>query len=281
MLKTLTIIFLCTCSFANSQSFKEREVMVTPEVAGKLVTPENQSPEQAVLILHGFNDHMDGVGNLQKQLAHTLAEEGIGSLRINFRGEGERNDNVITSTLDSRKKDGEDAYKFLKKQFPNASYAVTGWSMGGSTTILLLGSHPEWFNTAVLWSSAGHNLRDNIGASGTPEHSAMIKKVLLEGKAEFQSWTTITYTRVNYASWIGFDSADYLPKYHGAFLGIRGTNDFLPLHEPEWMKILPGKKKAYHVLGDADHIFNVLDPPNSQGDEVVQLTVDWFKNTLK
>jgi alpha/beta superfamily hydrolase len=261
-------------------SFKETPVLVTPKVEAKWVTP-TVTARQAVLILHGFNDHMDGVGDLQRHLAHALAEDGIGSLRINFRGEGERNNSVITSTLESRTEDAENAYRFLKETFPNATYGVTGWSIGGSTAIILLGTHTDWFQSTVLWSSGGHNLRDNIGVGNTPEHSAMIKKVLLEGKAEYQSWTTITYTRENYVSWIGFDSADYLPKYDGAFLGIRGTKDFLPLHEPAWMEILHGQKKAYHVLGDADHIFNVLDPENSQGETVVKLTVDWFKDTLK
>lgn len=96
-----------------------------------------------------------------------------------------------------------------------------------------------------------------------------------------ESWTTITYTRENYISWLGFEWEDHLHNYKGAFLGIRGSKDFLPLYEPEWVKALSGKPRAYHVLGGADHIFNVLDPPNSQGDEVVALTVDWFKKTLK
>ncbi|MCZ6672947.1 MAG: hypothetical protein O7C75_08405 [Verrucomicrobia bacterium] len=108
-----------------------------------------------------------------------------------------------------------------------------------------------------------------------------MKKVITEGSAVFESWVSITYTREAYVSWIGFEAEDYLPNYEGAFLGIRGTDDILPLYKPEWMEILPSKRKAYHVLGDADHIFNVLEPDKSQGDIVVKLTVDWFIDTLK
>ncbi|MDA0347129.1 MAG: alpha/beta hydrolase [Verrucomicrobia bacterium] len=279
---TIIIAGLLALKSAIAQTdFIETNVQVAQNVEGKLVVPGGEEAKRAILILHGFNDHMDSVGDLHKLAAHGLAKEGFGSLRINFRGEGIRNNSVITSTLESRTEDAENAYRFLKKQFPEASFGITGWSMGGSTAIILMGTHPNWFESAVFWSSGGHNLKDKLAVGETPEHSAMIKKILLEGKAENQSWTTITYTRENYASWIGFDSADYLGKYEGAFLGIRGSDDFLPLHEPEWLKILKGEPLAYHVLGGADHIFNVLDPQKSQGDTVVKLTLDWFQNTLK
>lgn len=267
-------------SIATHAGFEEKEITVNDGVAGKLVTPGNKT-NKAVLILHGLNDHMDAVGDLQKHLAHALGEVGIGSVRINFRGEGVRNNSVITSTLDTRKADAEAAYRVLKKQFPNANYGVSGFSMGGSTSILLMGSHPDWFQTAVLWSSGGHNLKDNIAMSSDPTHAAMIRKTLREGQAVYKTWVDITYTRENYISWIGFDSADYLKHYKGAFLGIRGTNDFLPLHEVGWMDVLTGDPVSYQVISGADHIFNVLDPENSQGELVVRSTVDWLVETLK
>ena len=89
-----------------------------------------------------------------------------------------------------------------------------------------------------------------------------------------ETWTMITYTRENYISWLGFEWEDHLPNYQGALLGICGSEDFLPLHESDWIPALSGNPRAYHILGGADHIFNVLDPINSQGDEVVSLTVD-------
>jgi pimeloyl-ACP methyl ester carboxylesterase len=278
----LTGLLICGGAYTYAQSgFDESLVDVTTEVEGKLVVPNGGETRQAVLIFHGFNDDMDGVGGLQKQLAFALADQGIASLRIDFRGEGKRNDNVITSTLESRKEDAEHAFRFIRKQFPSATLGVSGWSLGGSTTILLIGAHPDWAQSVVLWSSGGSSSRDQLSQARNKERNDMIKKVLTEGKAVMESWTKITYTRENYVSWLGFESEDHLPQYHGAFLGIRGTKDFLPLYEPAWMEILPGKKKAYHVLGDADHIFNVLEPQQNQGDTVVKLTVDWFKDTLK
>ncbi len=224
---------------------------------------------------------MDGVGDLQKQLAQSLADEKIASLRINFRGEGERNDSVITSTLESRLADAEAGYEFLKEKFPKTKLGVNGWSMGGSTAILLIGTHPEWLQSTVLWSSGGSNSTDQLRESRNAERNALIKEIITTGKGVSKSWVDITMTREYYVSWIGFEAPDYLSNYPGAFLGIRGTEDFLPLHEPEWMKILPGSPKAYHVLGDADHIFNVLDPERSQGEAVVKITTDWFLETLR
>lgn len=281
MHKHLALLILLILPITQAQAFEEKMVQVTKEVPGKLVMPSNQSAEAAVLIFHGFNDHMDGVGNLQKQLAHALAKEGIASLRINFRGEGERNNNVITATRESRIEDATNAFQHLRKAFPNAKIGVSGWSLGGSTTILLVGEHPDWAQSVVVWSSGGSNSRDQLGAARDKTRNETFKKVLSEGRAEMETWTTITYTRENYISWLGFEWEDYLPNYKGAFLGIRGSEDFLPLYEPEWVKALSGKPRAYHVLGGADHIFNVLDASKSQGDEVISLTVDWFKKTLK
>ena len=158
---------------------------------------------------------------------------------------------------------------------------MNGWSLGGSTAILLIGTHPEWFQSTVLWSSGGSNSTYQLKESRNAERNAMIQEIITTGKATQKSWVDITLTREFYVSWIGFESLDYLPHYPGAFLGIRGTDDFLPLHEPEWMKILPGGPKAYHVLGGADHIFQVLEPEKSQGDTVVQITSDWFIKTLR
>ncbi len=281
MYKNLSLLLLLFPPLVQTWAFEEQAVQVTEDVPGKLVSPSAQPADAAVLIFHGFNDHMDGVGDLQQQLAHALAEAGIASLRINFRGEGERNNNVITATRESRLEDATNAFQYLRKAFPNTKIGVNGWSLGGSTTILLVGEHPNWVQSVVLWSGGGSNSRDQLGAARDKTRNETLKKVLSEGRAEMETWTTITYTRENYISWLGFEWEDYLPNYKGAFLGIRGSEDFLPLYEPEWVKALSGKPRAYHVLGGADHIFNVLDPANSQGDEVVTLTVDWFIKTLK
>lgn len=282
MKNLIVILALALGAISSMQAaFRETDVEVAKDVSGKLVVPVKGKPQEAVLILHGFNDHMDGVGGLQKQLAQSLANEKIASLRINFRGEGERNNSVITSTLESRLADSESGYEFLKEKFPKAKLGVNGWSLGGSTAILLIGTHPEWLQSTVLWSSGGSNSTDQLKESRNAERNALIKKIITTGKGVSKSWVDITMTREFYVSWIGFEALDYLPNYSGAFLGIRGTDDFLPLHEPEWMKVLPGSPNAYYVLGDADHIFNVLDPENSQGATVVKITTDWFLETLR
>jgi len=276
----LPTFLACFLPLMSQAHFTESTVEINPEVTGKLVVPAGEEVQQAVLILHGLNDHMDAVGDLQKTFAHKLAEAGIASLRFNFRGEGERNDSVLTSTLSTRVDDAEAAYQTLVEAVPKARYGIKGFSLGGLTAILTTGKHPDWFDSMVVWSSVGNGGIDFL-TSADPARNKMIQEAITEGSSVLKSWVDITYTREFLMSFIGIEAKDSLANYPGSFLGIRGNRDFLKHYEPEWMYSLAGEKVSYQVIHDADHIFNVLDPENSKADQVIQLTLNWFLDTLK
>ena len=276
-LRPLAVLFLL-CLLSESSQAAEQRVVVAPEVSGAWVTPDGAWDGRTVLMLHGFADDMDGAGDLSKRMAERLAEIGIASLRINFRGEGDRLRSNIESTLQTRVADTEAAYAFLQKQHGvNAGRsAVLGWSLGASTALVVGGQHPGWFRSMVLWSAPSGEQFGQMTAS------PVAQKALREGVATdvIPGWKSITTKREYYESFRGVDLDQSLAGYPGAFLTIRGSKDFLPQRDAQLLRIAPGKRKEAALIGDADHVFNVFEPGNEAPLRVLDLTADWLARSL-
>ena len=264
-------------SFAHSAgAVVETPVSINSDVMGKLALPAGSPPHQAVLLLHGWNGSMDEVGNLFADLAQALADRGIASLRFDFSGEGERVDYVVTSTLESRIAESKAAFAALRNAVADARYGVVGFSLGGLTAMEVVGEHPNWFQSMVLWSAA-----QEMNMPGDAAYREAFRTAIEEGQGVYQTWAKITLTRPFLLSFIGVNAGRHLATYPGALLSIRGDGDYLPSHDRAWLQSAPTRDKSFLLIGGADHIFNVLDQPRpNYGARVVRATADWFQRTL-
>lgn len=273
-LRALPLLALLLLATATARG-ADRPIEVGPGVDGTLHLPDAVPPQAAVLILHGFNDDRDGVGDLQKRLAAELGARGIASLRFDFSGEGERAAYVVTSTFESRVAEAEQAFGALRRELPDLPRGVQGWSLGGLTAMTIASAHPDWFASMVLWSAAG-----SMGSGGSAAYNAAVRAAMRDGSAVYSDWTDITLTRDFLVSYVGVDASLALGEYPGSFLTIRGDGDFLPPLDRAWLARLPTTDKAFLLVGGADHIFGVLGPDASIGERVVQASADWFERRL-
>lgn len=232
----------------------------------------------SVLLIHGWGGQMNEVGNLYKDLAAQLSNEGIASLRINIRGESEQelSNYTLTSTFSSRVEDAKNGFHFLKNTYKDLPLGLVGFSLGGSTAMALVGNYPEQFKSIVLWSSAG-NPKDIARTLFDDEQRKIINKT---GSIILNEWVDITVTKEHLD---GFTSDDiFIPfsKYKGALLCIRGTEDHIPDIDRKIIETAKGEVKEIRYIAGADHIFNVLEEEETYSERVLTQTVSWFKQTL-
>ena len=269
--------FLFAISFFLSSTLlaKTERINLAVGVEGVLETPEN-SPNRAVLMLHGWNADMNEVGNLYFDLAKQLSGRGVASFRISFSGEGSRTNYVVSSTFDSRVREAEAALNYLREKFPNASLGIQGYSLGGLTAMGLVGRYPDTFKTMVLWAAAAE-----MRINGDAGYDAAVRKAMKEGRATYKDWTDITLTREFISGFVGVNVEKNLTRFTGALLTIRGDQDFLPRRDPDWLSLAPTNDKEFILMGGADHIFHVLDKGKSGYSlRLLQSTTSWFDRTL-
>lgn len=267
------MLFLATLAARGS----DLPVTVRGELKGAWMQPDGAWDGRTVILLHGFADDMDGAGDLSKNLALLLAKNGVASLRINFRGEGDRHRTVIESTFLTRIEDTESAYAYAvgKPGVRAGHLGCIGWSLGSATEIEVLGRHPSWFRTGVVWSSPTGDLYTfMMSLPGAAE-------AVRAGVSTYDAgWKKITTYRAFYESFRGIDLNRSIAKYPGAFLALRGTNDFIPNGDPDLMRLATGQPREAVLIGGADHIFNVFEPEKGHAARALQITVDWLGRTL-
>jgi pimeloyl-ACP methyl ester carboxylesterase len=170
----------------------------------------------------------------------------------------------------------------LKQAGVNAGHlGVVGWSLGASTAVETGARQPAWFKSMVLWSSPSG---DHFAYW---QQSETAQKALRDGVATevVPGWKSITTKREFYESFRGINLDTALAKYPGALLSVRGSGDFLPQHEAEFMKIAQARTAANGpaeaiIIGGADHIFGVFEPAKGHATRAVEVTVAWLERTL-
>lgn len=278
----LGIVFtLSTLSTSAQTQSGERRLVLANEMIATETQPHNLSrsdAKAAVLLIHGWAGQMDEVGDIYKRLAERLAKQGIASLRINIRGESEREATnfLLTSTFESRVTDAQTGLDYLQKNYADATFGAVGFSLGGATTLKLIGDNPQAVDSVVLWSTVG-----NPGTMFDDLTAEQKQQVMQDDKVTLQRWVDVTITKKHYLGYKGYDIFTPLKAYRGAILSIRGSDDYLVPAEQDIFAAASATPEFSWILEGADHTLNVYDQPNpGYGEQVLQATVKFMVGRL-
>jgi pimeloyl-ACP methyl ester carboxylesterase len=109
-----------------------------------------------VLMYHGFTGNKTEHGGLFRDFSRLLSENHIGSLRMDFAGNGESDGSFCDFTFDTLISDANLMLDAAKTVSGVTGIALMGYSMGGAVAALIGANHSDAVDKILLWSPAGN-----------------------------------------------------------------------------------------------------------------------------
>ncbi|WP_103258312.1 alpha/beta hydrolase family protein [Tabrizicola aquatica] len=279
------IALLATPAFAQSEETVPIDTPLGP-VVGTLETPAGD-PAPVVLMFHGFTGVRDELPvattdeGVFSRTARLLAEQGIASLRIDFRGSGESPGAFADTTFEGQVADGLAALDWLEANpaVDGQRLAVIGWSQGGLVATAVAGRSDKP-DALVLWAAVA-NPEESFGGIVGAETLAM---GLAAGDAALPvtlPWGAVIELKRGFFEGVAtFDPPAELASYAGPLFITHGTQDttVLPSAVDTFLAAHEGEETAW--IAEMDHVFNAFTGPETL-DQMVGETVAFLKPHLQ
>lgn len=250
-------------------------------VVGTLCLPKG-GPAPVVLMLHGFTGARDemlvtGIGEgVFSRSARRLAEQGLASLRIDFRGSGDSDGDFSDTTYEGQIADGLAALKVLaaEPRVQGAKIAVLGWSQGGLVAAAVAGRTNTPLATA-LWAavadpreSFGNLMGKTLFAAGLKTGDVAVA-IPMEGKA-------VSLKQGYFDGVMAMDPPAEIAAYTGPLFVAHGWQDeaVLPHAALKFLAAHTASQESW--LENMDHSFNATTGPKML-DRLLDATADFFK----
>ncbi len=252
------------------------EETVTIEVAGMKVVgtlnlPDGVSNPPAVLLLHGFTGSRDELEipavkeGIYARAARLWAEQGVASLRIDYRFNGDSDGEFADSTLDAHVADGLAALKWLAAsgRVDDDRLALVGWSMGGAVGAAVAARTDEDLDAVALWAP-GVNMAASITMLFGPD---TVKKGLAGGSEPVQAtlpWgAEVQLKPAFFESLFTLDPVAEITGYDGPLFVAVGTKDDVVFPQPASGQILidyhdEEDEETVLFVREMDHVFNAF-----------------------
>lgn len=282
MLKTIVVALLASIGTALPVLAAERQVSFEVDgqrVEGTLVLPDEVEHPPVVLMLHGFGGTLNEWTSshvpkgLFGQAADTLAQRGIASLRVDFRGSGTSEGTLADVTVNSEVKDAIAALEFLRsgEDIDSQRISVLGMSLGGVVASAVAAREGDHLRSVVLWNPGINLPAAFIALVGLEE----VKKGLSGGDQpvdiSLPNGNKLALRREFFESLYEVVPAAEIGRYAGPLLVMIGTKDNLVFPQPVSAKAFLSYHPGQHELWQrpVDHGFDV-----EQTSEAVSALID-------
>lgn len=251
------------------------------KVVGTLNLPDGVENPPAILLLHGFTGTRDELEipavkeGIYERAARMWAEQGMASLRIDYRFNGESEGEFADSTLQAHLADAMAALDWLAAsgRVDADRLALVGWSMGGAIGAAVAGRTEQELDAVALWAP-GVNMAASITMLFGPE---TVKKGLAGGeqpvKATLPWGADVELKPAFFDSLFMLDPVADIVEYDGPLFVAVGTKDDVVFPQPESGQILLDYHDGEEVLfvREMDHVFNAFAGVE-QVDELIAAT---------
>ncbi len=259
-------------------------------VVGTLALPEGgDGPYPVVLIFHGFTNDRNALPiqgtdeNLYGRSARLLAEHGIASLRIDFRGSGQSEGEWSDTTFSGQIDDALAAVDFLATvpEVDAARLGLIGLSQGGLVAAETAARVPE-VDSVALWSAVAnppdtYQLLMGAGtvAQGLTAPDPGVEVTLPWGEPFLMK-------RGFFEDLYAVNPIGAISQVEAPLLVVVGLNDTTVMPQPYQGQTFLNYHEGPELLLEvnSDHVFSVLSPAGSSVlDDVIEATLGWLEDS--
>jgi pimeloyl-ACP methyl ester carboxylesterase len=252
------------------------ETVLTLEsgVVGTLSVPDGGAHGPAVVMLHGFASNRDEIGGIFAAQAAALAEAGIASLRIDFRGYGDSAGAEAEVTIDRMLEDAAIARAHLAsvEGVDAARIGALGYSFGAAIAML----DPADYAAVAVWGQMGDLKGEFVEFLG---EEAFVTARETGNYTVDLGWRVISLDAPFFASVESHDLAAGFAGYAGPFLTLAGADDPATAYVEQYLGLAAGTKEAIIIPG-TDHMLGVYSDQPEIGADVVARTTAWLVSNL-
>ncbi len=259
-------------------------------IRGILTLPEGQSRNvPLVLLFHGFTgqkDEMDVAGTNEamfEMTARIFAENGIASLRIDFRGSGESEGAWEDTTFSGQISDAMAAISFVQSipEINPNRIGVLGLSQGGLVAAATAARDPR-VKAAILWNPVAIPAFTYSLILGV---DTVLEALTLEGEETIDAtlpWGEVTTLKKSfYQELFLVDPAAEIASYKGPLMVVVGLQDDVVFPQPHAGVIFTNYHSGLQKLVEleTDHLLGIFVGPEVLK-IVIDKAIDWIGMTL-